>query len=115
MSMIQSSDRLQGEGKPIPGNTNQLLGKTGPVSGRIETEPGRTEPSLDKERSVLGNTNLLPGSVDQLLGKEDSGTEPGFDKVELGPGCEVGLREELELTSVERFKKESVTKKNEVG
>jgi hypothetical protein len=35
--------------------------------------------------------------------------------VEQGLGFEVGLREEVRLTSVERFKEESVTKKNEVG
>jgi hypothetical protein len=49
------------------------------------------------------------------LGKVDPGTEPSSDKVELGPSCEVGLREEVKLTSVERFKEESVTKKNRVG
>jgi hypothetical protein len=35
--------------------------------------------------------------------------------VELDPGCEVELQEEVRPTSVERFKEESVTKKNEVG
>jgi hypothetical protein len=70
---------------------------------------------LDKEKSVLGDANQLPGNVDRLSGKADLGTEPGSGKVELGLGCEVGLREEVKPTSVERFKEESVTKKNEVG
>jgi hypothetical protein len=32
--VLQNSDRLQGEEKPIPDNTNQLPGKTGPDSGK---------------------------------------------------------------------------------
>jgi hypothetical protein len=35
--------------------------------------------------------------------------------VELGPGCEVGLQEEVKPTLVERFQEGSVTKKSEVG
>jgi hypothetical protein len=45
--MMDNSDRLQVEGKPIPDNTNQLptktgleSGKTEPISGKIELEPG---------------------------------------------------------------------------
>jgi hypothetical protein len=34
--------------------------------------------------------------------------------VELEPGCEAGLREEVKPTSVERLKEESVMKKDEV-
>jgi hypothetical protein len=49
------------------------------------------------------------------LGKADPGTGPGLGKVELGPGCEVGLGEEVKPTLVERFEEESVTKKNKVG
>jgi ribonuclease HI len=44
--MLQSSDRLQDEGKPIPGNTNWLLGKT-------ELKPGRIEMNW-KNRAELG-------------------------------------------------------------
>jgi hypothetical protein len=33
----------------------------------------------------------------------------------LGTGYDIGLRDEVKLTSVERFKEESVTKKNGVG
>jgi hypothetical protein len=98
--MLQSSDQLQDEGKQILGNTNWLSGKTEPESGTIETKPGRTEPSSDKERPVPSNANQLTGNVDQLLRKA---------------GCEVGLQEEVKLTSVERFREESVMKKNKVG
>jgi hypothetical protein len=108
-------DQLWDEEKPIlgntkrlPGNTNQLSGKTGPELGRIEIEPGKIEPSLDKERPVLSN-------VEWLLGKVDLGTEPGSGEVDLGPGCEVGLRDEVRPILVERFKEEMVMKKNVVG
>jgi hypothetical protein len=60
--MLQNSDRLQDEGKPIPSNTNLLLRKTEPESGRTEMELGNTELSLDKERLLLGNANQLPGN-----------------------------------------------------
>jgi ribonuclease HI len=68
----------------------------------------------DKERSIPGNINQLPGNIDQLSRKAHLGTEPGSGKAELGPDCEIGLREEVKPTSVERFKEESVTKKDEV-
>jgi hypothetical protein len=42
--MIENSDRLQVEGKPIPDNTNRLPGKTGPESGRTEPISGKMEP-----------------------------------------------------------------------
>jgi hypothetical protein len=113
--MQQNSDRLQDEGKPILGNMNRLWGKTELELGRTETEPGNTEPSSDKERLVLGNTNQLPGNIDRLSGKADPRTEPDSGKVELGPGCEVGLWEEVKPTSVERFMEVSVMKKNKVG
>jgi hypothetical protein len=113
--MLQNSDRVQDNGRPITGNTNRLLGKIGQESGRIEMELGKTEPSSDKERPVLANANQLPGNIDWLSGKVDLGTEPGSGEVELGPGCEDGLREEVRPTLVERFKEESITKKNEVG
>jgi hypothetical protein len=46
---------------------------------------------------------------------EPGNTEPGSGKVELGLGCEVGLWEEVKLTSVERFKEESIMEKDKVG
>jgi ribonuclease HI len=55
--MLQSSDRLQDDGKPIPGNMNRLSGKIEPKTGRIEMEPGRAELSSDKERLVPSNAN----------------------------------------------------------
>jgi hypothetical protein len=61
--MLQNSDRLQDEGKPIPGNTNLLSRKTEPESRRTEMELGNTELSLDKERLLLGNANRLPGNT----------------------------------------------------
>jgi ribonuclease HI len=121
--ILEDSDRLRHKEKPIlgntkwlPGNMNRLSGKTKLESGRIEMESGRTESISNKERPVPGNTNQLPGNVDRFLGKADPGTEPGSDKVQLGLGlgCEVGLREEVKPTSVERFKEESVTKKSDV-
>jgi hypothetical protein len=113
--LLQDSDRLQDEGKSIPGNMNRLSGKTELESGSIETEPGKTEPSSDKERPVLGNANQLLSNVDWLSGKAAPGIEPGSSKVELGSGFEVGLWEEVKPTLVERFKEESVMKNNEVG
>jgi hypothetical protein len=44
----------------------------------------------------------------------DRKTKPESGKTELGQGCEIGLWEEAKPTSVERFKEESVTKKDEV-
>jgi hypothetical protein len=61
--MLQNSDRLQDEGKPIPGNTNLLSRKIEPESRRTEMELGNTELSLDKERLLLGNANRLPGNT----------------------------------------------------
>jgi hypothetical protein len=51
------------------------------------------------------------------LGKIEPGSgkaEQKLGKTKLGWGCEIGLREEAKLTSVERFKEESVTKKGKV-
>jgi hypothetical protein len=75
--------------KLISDNTNQLPGKIGPDSGKIEPESGKTEPGSDK-------------------------AEPESGKIEPEHGCEIGLREEAELTSGERFMEESVMKKDEV-
>jgi hypothetical protein len=63
--------------------------KTGPDSGKIEPESGKTEP---------GTANV----------------EPELGKTELEQGCEIRLQEEAKPTSVERFKGESVTKKDKV-
>jgi hypothetical protein len=51
------------------------------------------------------------------LGKAEPGSgkvEPESGKIESERGCEIGLCEEAKPTSVERFKEESVTKKDEV-
>jgi hypothetical protein len=58
-------------------------------SGKTEPELGKTKPGLGKAESESG-------------------------KIELGPGCKIGLWEEAKPTSVERFKEESVTKKDGV-
>jgi hypothetical protein len=68
---------------------NWLPGKIGPDSGKIELESGKTE-----------------------LGSSKVELESG--KIELKQGCEIGLRKEAKPTSVERFKEESVTKKDKV-
>jgi hypothetical protein len=73
----------------IPDNTNRLPGKTGPDSGKIEPESGKIEPGSGK-------------------------AEPESEKTEPEQGCEIGLREEAKPSSVERFKGESVTKKDGV-
>jgi hypothetical protein len=75
--------------KPILDNMNRLPGKTGPDSGKTELESGKTEPSSCK-------------------------AGPKSGKIELKHGCKIGLREEAKPTSVERFKEESVMKKDEV-
>jgi hypothetical protein len=82
-SMLQNSDRLQDEGRPITGNMNQLSRKIELESRRIELEPGKTEPSSDKERPVPGSANQLPGNIDQLSGKVDPRIELGSGEVEL--------------------------------
>jgi hypothetical protein len=87
--VLENSDRLQDEEKSILDNMNQLPGKIGPDSGKTEPESGKTEPGLGK-------------------------AEPESGKTELELGCEIGLREEAKLTLVERFKEESVMKKDGV-
>jgi hypothetical protein len=87
--VLENLDRLQDEEKPIPDNMNWLLGKTGSDLGKIEPKSGKTEPGLGK-------------------------VEPELGKTEPEQGCEIRLREEAKPTSVERFKEESVTKKDEV-
>jgi hypothetical protein len=118
--ILEDSDQLQdkeklipGDAKRLPGKMDRLSGKIEPESKRTDTEPGKTELSSDKEKLVLGNTNQLSSNVDRLSRKADPGTEPGSGKAELGPDCEIGLRE-VKLTSVERFKEELVMKKDEV-
>jgi hypothetical protein len=87
--VLENSNRLQDEEKSIPDKTNRLPGKIGADSGKTEPESGKIE---------LGS------------GK----AEPKLGKTELEQGCEIELREEANPTSVERFKEESVTKKDEV-
>jgi hypothetical protein len=45
--VLENSDRLQGEEKPILDNKNRLPGKTGPDSGK-------TERQLEKNRAEFG-------------------------------------------------------------
>jgi hypothetical protein len=87
--VLENSDQLQDEKKPILDNTNRLPGKTGPDSCKIEPESGKTELSLAK-------------------------AEPESGKTKPERGCEIGLREEAKPTLVERFKEESIMKKDEV-
>jgi hypothetical protein len=47
-SLLENSNRLQEEEKPIPDNTNQFSGKTGPDSGK--TKPGSGKQSLNREK-----------------------------------------------------------------
>jgi hypothetical protein len=87
--VLENSNRLHDEENLIPDNTNWLPGKTGPDSGKIEPESGKTEPGLGK-------------------------AEPELGKTETEQGCEIGLWEEAKSTTIERFKEESVMKKDEV-
>jgi hypothetical protein len=87
--MLENSDRLYDEEKLMPDNTNWLPRKIGLDSGKTELESGKTEPGSGKAKPESGKT-------------------------EPEQGCEIGLREEAKPTSVERFKEESVTKKDEV-
>jgi hypothetical protein len=113
--ILEDSDRLRGEeklilgnAKRLPDNTDQLLGKTEPESGRTRSELGKIDLSSGKEKPVLGNANQLPGNVDQLSGKADPETEPG-------PSYGCGLQEELEPILGKENNEESVTKKSESG
>jgi hypothetical protein len=47
-SMLENSDRLQDEEKPIPDSMNRLPGKTGPESGKTESGSGKAEPESRK-------------------------------------------------------------------
>jgi hypothetical protein len=85
--VLENSDWLQDEEKPIPDNTNQLPRKTGPDLGKTELESGKTEPGSRK-------------------------AEPESGKIKPEQCCEIGLWEEAKPTLVERFKEESVTKKD---
>jgi hypothetical protein len=87
--VLENLDRLQDEEKPIPDNMNWSPQKTGSDSGKTEPESGKTEPGSGK-------------------------AEPESGKIEPEHGCEIGLWKEPKSTSVERFKEESVTKKDEV-
>jgi hypothetical protein len=72
------------------------LGKAEPESGRTEPDLGKTEPESGRTESGLGKAESKSG------------------KTESEQGCEIGLREEAKPTLVERFKEESVTKKDKV-
>jgi hypothetical protein len=87
--VLENLDQLQDEENPIPDNTNQLPGKIGPNFGKAEPALGKTEPSSGKAELESGET-------------------------EPEQGCVIGLREEAKPTLVERFKRESVTKKDKV-
>jgi hypothetical protein len=87
--VLENSDRLQDEEKLILDNRNRLTGKSGPDSGKSESESGKIELGLDK-------------------------AEPESGKTEPEQSCEIGLQEEAKSTSGERFKEESVMKKDEV-
>jgi hypothetical protein len=120
--ILEDSDRLRDKEKSIlcntkrlPGNTDLLLGKTEPESGRAESELRETELSSIKEKLILCNANQLPGNVDRLLGKADPETEPSPGKVEPGPSYGCGLQEQLEPISGEEDNEESVTKKSVSG
>jgi ribonuclease HI len=103
---------ILGNAKWLPGNTDRLLRKIEPGSGRIESEPGKTKPISVKEKPVLGNANQLSGNEDRLSGKSDLETEPSLGKVEPGPSYRWGLWEELEPISGEEHNEESITKKS---
>jgi hypothetical protein len=87
--VLEISDRLQDEEKPMLDITNRLPRKTGLNSGKTEPELGKTEPGLGK-------------------------AQPKSRKAEPEQGSEIRLREEAKPISVERFKEESVLKKYEV-
>jgi ribonuclease HI len=102
--IVEDSDRLWDNEKPIPcnakrlpGNTDRLSGKIEPETGRIESEPGKIEPSSGKKKSVLGNANQLLGNIDRLLGKADPKTELSSGKAGPGLSYRCGLWEELQL------------------
>jgi hypothetical protein len=94
--VLENSDRLQDEDIPILDNTNRLPGKTGPDSGKTESELGKMGPESGKIEPGLGKAELESG------------------KIELEQGFEIVLQEEAKPTSVERFKEESVSKKDEL-
>jgi hypothetical protein len=87
--VLKNSDRLQDEEKLMPDKMNRLPGKSGPNSGKTEPKSGKTEPGSGK-------------------------AQPELEKIEPKQGCEIGLREEANPTTVERFKEESVMKKDDV-
>jgi hypothetical protein len=87
--VLENSDQVQDEEKLIPDSTNRLPGKIGLDSSKTEPESGKTE-------SGSGKAELESG------------------KTESEQGCEIRLQEEAKPTSGERFKEESVTKKDKV-
>jgi hypothetical protein len=87
---------MRSKGKPVLENSDQVQ---------------------DEEKLIPDSTNRLPGKI----GLDSSKTESGSGKAELESGkteseqgCEIRLQEEAKPTSGERFKEESVTKKDKV-
>jgi hypothetical protein len=75
------------------------------------------KPVLENSDRIQDEEKLIPDNTNWLLGKTKPGSgkaKPKSGKTESGRGCEIGLREEAKPTSVERFKEESVTKKDKV-
>jgi hypothetical protein len=96
VSLVEHRYALRSKGKSVLENSDRLQ---------------------DKEKPILDNMNRLPGKIGTDSGKTEPGSgkaEPESGKIEPEQGCEIGLREEAKLTSVERFNEESVTKKDEV-
>jgi hypothetical protein len=95
--MMENSDRLQVEGKPISDNMNRLPGETGlesektePISGKIEPEPGGKiglreeakptlvkkfqEESVTKQDEVEKDQSPLDEGKTKPISKDDSVT-----------------------------------------
>jgi hypothetical protein len=89
VSLVENRYALRSKGKPVLENSDRLQ---------------------DEEKLIPDNTDRLPGKTEPGSGK----AEPESGKIELEQDCETGLREKAKLTSVERFKEESVTKRDGV-
>jgi hypothetical protein len=89
VSLVEHRYALRSKGKSVLENSDRLQ---------------------DKEKSILDNMNRLL----EKTGTDSGKAEPESGKIEPEQGCEIGLREEAKLTSVERFNEESITKKDEV-
>jgi hypothetical protein len=87
--LVEHRYALKSKGKPVLENSDRLQ---------------------DEEKPILDNMNRLLEKIESGSGKAES--ESG--KTEPEQGCKIRLREKAKLTSVERFKEESVMKKDEV-